>query len=86
MEKIIYTSIDIVLTGRKIHSVLHEKGCSVRELQELLHLSCLQPVYRWMKGKTLPSVDNLYMMHRIFGIHMEDMLVAREMEKKQDTY
>jgi hypothetical protein len=35
-----------------------------------------------MKGKILPSVDNLYMMHRIFGVHMEDMLVARDMGKE----
>ena len=51
------------------------------ELQLLLHLSCPQPIYRWINGKTLPTVDNLYMMHRVFGMHMEDMLVARDVGK-----
>ena len=81
MEKVAYTQIDIVLTGRKIHSVLLEKGCKVRQLQEILKLSCPQPIYRWINGKTLPTVDNLYMMHRVFGMHMEDMLVARDVGK-----
>lgn len=78
MEKITYTTLDAVLTGRKIKRILTEKGCSVRKLQRMLNLSCPQPVYRWMNGQALPSIDNLYMMHRIFGIHMEDMLVARD--------
>ncbi|MCI9127807.1 MAG: helix-turn-helix transcriptional regulator [Eubacterium sp.] len=81
MEKVAYTQIDIVLTGRKIHSVLLENGCKVRQLQEILKLSCPQPIYRWINGKTLPTVDNLYMMHRVFGMHMEDMLVARDVGK-----
>ena len=81
MEKVAYTQIDIVLTGRKIHSVLLENRCKVRQLQEILKLSCPQPIYRWINGKTLPTVDNLYMMHRVFGMHMEDMLVARDVGK-----
>ena len=81
MEKITYTQIDIILTGRKIQSVIRENGCKVRQLQEILKLSCPQPIYRWINGKTLPTVDNLYMMHRVFGMHMEDMLVARDVGK-----
>ena len=81
MEKVAYTQIDIVLTGRKIHSVLLENGCKVRQLQEILKLSCPQPIYRWINGKTLPTVDNLYMMHMVFGMHMEDMIVARDVGK-----
>ena len=65
MGRITYVTLDAVLTGERIRSIIFEKGYTVRELQELLNLSCPQPVYRWMKGKILPSVDNLYMMHRI---------------------
>lgn len=81
MEKVTYTQIDIVLTGRKIHSVLLENGCKVRQLQEILKLSCPQPIYRWINGKTLPSVDHLYMMHRVFGMHMENLLVPKDVGK-----
>ena len=81
MEKITYTQLDIVMSGEKIHNIIIERGYKVKELQALLNLSYPQPIYRWMKGKILPSVDHLYMMHRIFGVHMEDMLVARDVGK-----
>ena len=31
-------------------------------IQDYLHLSCVQPIYRWYKGKILPSVDHLFML------------------------
>lgn len=69
--------LDAVLTGKKIHEVIHESGCSVKELQGMLGLSCPRPIYRWMNGKILPSVDNLYRLGKIFKMHMEDMLVEK---------
>lgn len=78
MEKITYTTLDAVRTGRRIKEVLKEKGYSVRKIQMMLNLSCPQPIYRWIKGKAMPSIDNLYMLHRILRVHMEDMLVAKD--------
>lgn len=67
--------IDIGRTGEQIHNVMIEHGCTVKQLQEKLRLSCPQPVYRWIHGYTLPSVDHLYRMSRIFQVHMEELLV-----------
>ena len=50
-------------------------GCSVRDIQEYLQLSCPQPIYRWFQGRILPSVDHLYMLSRLFQVHMEDLLI-----------
>ena len=47
-------------------------------VQEYLHLSCPQPIYRWFKGKILPSIENLYALGRLLGIHMEELLVLQE--------
>lgn len=75
--------LDVILTGKKIHDVIHESGFTVKEIQEKLDLSCPQPIYRWMHGNMLPSVDNLYRLSRIFKMHMEDMLVERRTEAKK---
>lgn len=79
------STLDVVLTGKRIDSIIRKNECSIKELQEILNLSCPQSIYRWVRGKTLPSIDNLYMMSRIFEVHMEDMLVARSagMEEKE---
>ena len=81
-EKPFCISLDLALTGRQIHSLMIKNGYTVKELQEILGLACPQSVYKWIHGKTLPSVDNLYRMSKIFHVHMEDMLI----ENKNDLY
>lgn len=70
-----FTTLDAVLTGQKIHNAIKQGGYSIKEMQEMLGLSCPQPIYRWIKGRTLPSIDNLYMLSKILGVPMEDLLV-----------
>lgn len=70
-----YLGIDLVGTGRRLEELISRKGISVKEIQNTLHLSCPQPVYRWMKGQMLPTVDHLYVLARLFSVHMEELLV-----------
>lgn len=53
----------------------------MKDIQCFLNLACPQSIYRWIKGQTLPSIDNLYKMAEIFQIHMEDMLVAKNIDR-----
>ena len=50
----------------------------MKELQEYLGLSCPQGVYQWQAGRSLPSVDNLYAVSRLWGVSMNEILVERE--------
>ena len=77
----IYTSLDMIQTGKKIHYIFIKNGCTVKDIQCFLNLACPQSIYRWIKGQTLPSIDNLYKMAEIFQIHMEDMLVAKHCDR-----
>ena len=70
-----YPNIDMVRTGIHLRTVMEQAGYDVKTLQQQLHLSCPQPIYRWFQGKILPSVDHLYMLSRLLGRHMEDLLV-----------
>ena len=69
-------TMDMELTGRKIHAAIKESGYSIRELQEMLYLACPQPIYRWIHGYTMPSIDNLYRLSVILGVPMEDLLAV----------
>ena len=55
--------------------------CTVNDIIFFLNLAFPQSIYRWLKGQTLPSIDNLYRMAEIFQIHMEDMLVAKNFDR-----
>ena len=49
-------------TGKRIRRLLAESGITVRDVQEELELDSPQSVYKWLKGKALPSLDNLLVL------------------------
>lgn len=91
MSKPKYTSMDMLMTGQLIKRLVSERGYSVTEVQEKLGLSCPQPIYRWYKGQNLPSVDNLFILSDMLGLHMEDFLIQSDetlwiAEKAENKY
>ena len=72
-----YQPIDQIKTGAKIKKMLKASGYEVRDIQEYLHLSCPQSIYRWFKGKILPSVEHLCALSKLLNVHMEDLLVLQ---------
>lgn len=73
-----YPNIDMIQTGKQLKKYIENADMSVKDLQEYLHLSCPQPIYRWISGKILPSVDHLLMLSELFGVHMEELLVKKQ--------
>ena len=76
-NRITYQNIDMQKTGRKLKRIIESEGYTTRMIQEYLHLSCVQPIYRWYKGLILPSVDHLFMLSELLNVHMEDFLVKK---------
>ncbi len=84
VESNVYTSLDLIQTGKRIHYIFIKNGCTVKDIQCFLNLACPQSIYRWIKGQTLPSIDNLYRMAVIFQTHMEDMLVTKNIDRNMN--
>lgn len=78
MSKPKTTSMDMLMTGQLIKRLVCERGHTVSEVQDWLGLSCPQSIYRWYKGQSMPSVDNLFILSSMLGLHMEDMLIQRD--------
>ena len=72
------SSIDLMMTGQVMKREIKKKGYTVRELQKKLGLSCPQPIYRWLQGRTLPSIDNLYMLSRLLRLTVDDLIVPMQ--------
>ena len=73
--------IDMEATGKKLQEVIYEKGYTVKEIQEQLGFTGPNSIYRWFKGKALPTLDHMYELSYLFGMHMEDLLVPYRKEK-----
>lgn len=76
-QKPTYSNIDMQQTGKKLKHMIESAGYTPRIIQDYLQLSCVQPIYRWYKGKILPSVDHLFMLSELLNVHMEDLLVKK---------
>lgn len=80
MEHII---IEMEKTGQLLKTSIKEAGYDVKYIQEYLHLACLYTIYRWYKGKTLPSVDHFYSLSILLDKHIENLIV-RKISNKED--
>lgn len=76
MTTITYPTINVKATGARIRQLRKEKGIKVTELSEFMGFSEPQAVYKWQRGETLPSVDNLFALSRILETSIEDILVG----------
>lgn len=72
-----YPYIDLKQTGIRLKSIIKAAGYDVKYIQQYLHLSCPQSIYRWFKGKILPSVEHLCALSILLGVHMEELLVLQ---------
>ncbi len=78
--------IDIEATCRRIAAYIKDSGLTDRELGEMLGTS-VQSVNKWRHAHNLPDIDNMFMMSRIFGVMMDDMIVSRDqMVEKFDEF
>lgn len=52
----IYLSIEPEKTGKKIKKLLDASGYTVRDVQRLMGFNNPQAIYKWLSGKSLPSI------------------------------
>ena len=69
--------VDMKLTGQKIAELRARSGISVRDLQRMMGFATPQAIYKWQRGETLPTVENLAALAHILEVDMEDILVAK---------
>ena len=68
--------VDMKLTGQNIASLRIKRGISVREMQHLLGFTTPQSIYKWQRGETLPTLENLAALACILDVSMDDILAV----------
>ncbi len=74
----IYVSIRSVDTGRKIKQLIFQKGYTVKDVQNAMGFENPQAVYKWISGKSLPSLDNIIILSKMLNTEIENILVLDE--------
>ena len=71
----ILPSIDLTATGIRITELRQQTGLSVRDLQDIFGFNTPQAIYRWQRGLTLPTLDNLVVLAAVFGTTLDAIIV-----------
>lgn len=67
--------IDPVATGENIRRMRLERGMTVKDLQAYFGFEEPRAIYKWQKGDSLPTVDNLYALGKLFNVSMDQILI-----------
>ena len=72
---VVFPVIDMAVTGSVIKALREQNGYSVQDVQEYFGFDQPQAIYKWQRGETLPTVDNLYALSTLLGAPIKDILV-----------
>lgn len=70
-----YPVIDLPATGENITRLRLARGLTVRDLQQFFGFDAPQAIYKWQRGQTLPSVDNLFALAALFRVSIDEILI-----------
>ena len=71
-----YLSIQQKETGKQIKKLLMENGYTVKDVQSAMGFENPQAIYKWISGRSLPSLDNFVILSRLLHTSIEDILVV----------
>ena len=68
--------IDMARTGTNIATLRKRKKISVNTLQDILGFNTPQAIYKWQRGDSLPTLDNLVILADVFEVTINDIVVT----------
>ncbi len=76
-------SIDMAATGMNIAQLRQRSGMTVQDLQRIFGFSTPQAIYKWQRGTTMPTLDNLIVLAAIFGTTLDAIVVRTDASTSQ---
>ena len=71
-----YLSIQQKATGERIRELLKKNGYTVKDIQKFMGFENPQAIYKWISGRSLPSIDNFLILSKVLHTSIEDILVV----------
>ena len=70
-----FPRISLKRTGQNIYRLMKENNLSVKNIQEAFGFEYPQAVYKWIRGESLPTVDNLVVLALLFKTTIDKIVV-----------
>lgn len=72
----VYLSIQQKATGERIRELLKKNEYTVKDIQKFMGFENPQAIYKWISGRSLPSIDNFLILSKVLHTSIEDILVV----------
>ena len=69
-------TIDLTATGINIGALMKKNGISAAEVADRMGFSTRNAVYKWLKGESLPTLDNILILADLLDVSVEEILVV----------
>lgn len=69
-----FAVLDAKKTGERIKELRKENHLTVEEVSSYMGFESVQAVYKWQRGDSLPTVDNLYALSQLFKTPVDEIL------------
>lgn len=70
--------INMKETGNNISRLRKEKGIAVKQIQEAMGFNTPQAIYKWTRGETMPTLDNMLVLSKMFNKAIEEIIVLEK--------
>lgn len=70
--------IDMVRTGQNINNLRKRKGLSVEQIRIMYGFNTPQAIYKWFRGASLPTIDNLVILAHILETGIDEIIVLQK--------
>ena len=80
-----YPGIDAKATGERINQLRKERGLKVTDISDYMNFTEPQAVYKWQRGDSLPTIDNLYALSKLFDTPMDNIVRGREEDDRASS-
>ena len=67
--------IDMPATAANIGRMMGAAGVTAADVAEAMGFTTRNAVYRWLRGDTLPTLDNMVILADLLGAGVDDILV-----------
>ena len=73
-----FPTIDKRATGINLRRLMDERGITVKDVQKFLGLGCVQSVYRWLDGVSMPTIDHLYALSELLQVSIDAIVCGNK--------
>lgn len=81
-----YPVLDVVATGARIRELRVQHNLKVDDIRQFMGFESEQAIYKWQRGESLPSVDNLYALSYLFNTSIDNILIGSKEEDESPLF